>query len=314
MTRVLITGGAGFVGSALTERLLERGDEVVVIDNFATARQDSLPEGYKGLTVQEGSIADGDLVERLYDEHRPEVVVHAAASYKDPTAWAEDARTNVVGTANVVRAAERGGVSRLIYFQTALCYGLHPLEQPITVDHPLRPEASSYAVSKTAGEYYVRLSSLNWISFRLANVYGARHLSGPLPAFYQRLAEGRPVFVVDTRRDFVYLEDLLDVVVKAVDGQGKSGVYHVSTGSDVAIKDLYEATARAMGLDPGDVEVRPRGPDDAPSILLDASKTEQEFDWRAKTPLDEGIAASIEWYKQYGVTESFTHLRLAEKT
>lgn len=314
MTKVLLTGGAGFVGSALVDRLLERGDEAVVIDNFATARRDSLPEGKGSLTVREGSIADRALVDDLYSEFAPDVVVHAAASYKDPSAWTEDALTNVVGTANIVQGAESAGVGRLVYFQTALCYGLNPTEQPITVEHPLHPEASSYAISKTAGEHYIRLSTLNWISLRLANVYGPRHLSGPLPAFYQRLAEGKPVFVVDTRRDFVYVDDLLDVVLKAVDGEGESGIYHVSTGSDVAIKDLYEATARAMGLDPGDAEVKPRGPDDAPSILLDASKTQKEFGWQAKTPLDEGVAVSIEWYKQYGVTESFTHLRLSEKT
>ena len=81
--------------------------------------------------------------------------MHAAASYKDPDDWDEDARTNALGTANIVQAAERAGVSRLVYFQTALCYGLHPQEQPITLGHPLDPKDSSYAISKTAGEWYV---------------------------------------------------------------------------------------------------------------------------------------------------------------
>ena len=139
-------------------------------------------------------------------------------------------RTNAVGTANVVRAAQAAGVSRLVYFQTALCYGLHPQEQPITLSHPLDPKDSSYAISKTAGEWYVRLSGLDWISFRLANVYGPRNLSGPLPTFFQRLTEGKPCFVMDTRRDFVFVEDLVEVAMKAVDGGGESGVYHVSSG------------------------------------------------------------------------------------
>src|SRR5207248_5759161 len=169
--------------------------------------------------------------------------------YKDPDNWAEDSRTNVVGTANVVPASKAAGVRRLIYFQTALCYGLQPLEQPITLDHPLQPQGSSYAISKTAGEWYVRLSGLDWISFRLANVYGPRNLSGPLPTFFQRLSEGKSVFVMDTRRDFVFVDDLADVALKAIGGGGESGVYHVSSGSDVSIKQLFDATVKAMGIE-----------------------------------------------------------------
>ena len=312
MTNVLITGGAGFIGSHLTHRLLERGDRVLVIDNFATARRDSLPP-HDNLTVVEDTIADEGAVERAFAESQPQVVVHAAASYKDPEAWAEDSRTNAVGTANVVQAAQAAGVSRLVYFQTALCYGLHPHEQPITLTHPLDPKDSSYAISKTAGEWYIRLSGLDWISFRLANVYGPRNLSGPLPTFFQRLTEGKPVFVMDTRRDFVFVGDLADVAMKAIDGGGESGVYHVSSGSDVSIKELFDATVKAMGIElDEEVEVRPRNPDDAPSILLDPSKTEQDFAWAAKTPLEVGVVRAVDYYREFGVAETFTHLKQAD--
>src|SRR5689334_10838619 len=314
MTNVLITGGAGFIGSHLTDRLLERGDDVLVIDNVATSRRDTLPT-HDNLTLVEDTIADEGLVERVFSEFGPEIVVHSAASYKDPEAWTEDSRTNAVGTANVVRASQAAGVSRFVYFQTALCYGLHPQEQPITLSHPLDPSASSYAISKTAGEWYVRLSKLDWISFRLANVYGPRNLSGPLPTFYQRLSEGKSVFVMDTRRDFVFVDDLVSVAMKAIDGGGSSGVYHVSSGSDFSIKELFDATIAAMGIELDDeVEVRPRGADDAPSILLDPSKTEQDFDWAARTPLEEGVAKAVEYYRKHGVTETFTHLKSIEPT
>lgn len=309
MTNVLVTGGAGFIASHLTERMLDRGDDVLVIDNFTTARHDSLP-AHDNLTLVEDTIADSQLVERLCREFEPEVVVHAAASYKDPEAWAEDSRTNAVGTANVVRGAQAAGVSRFVYFQTALCYGLHPQEQPITLSHPLDPKDSSYAISKTAGEWYVRLSGLDWVSFRLANVYGPRNLSGPLPTFFQRLSEGKPCFVMDTRRDFVFVDDLVDVAMKAIDGGGESGVYHVSSGSDVSIKELFDATVQAMGIElDGDVEVRPRNPDDAPSILLDPSKTEADFSWAARVPLEEGVAKAVAYYRDFGVAETFTHLK-----
>jgi UDP-glucose 4-epimerase len=312
MTNVLITGGAGFIGSHLTDRLLERGDRVVVVDNFSTARRDSL-RAHDNLTLVADTIADEAAVQRVFAEAEPQVVVHAAASYKDPEAWSEDTRTNAVGTANVVRAAQAASVSRFVYFQTALCYGVHPLEQPITLAHPLDPKDSSYAISKTAGEWYVRLSGLDWTSFRLANVYGPRNLSGPLPTFFQRLSEGKPCFVMDTRRDFVFVDDLVEVAMKAVDGGGESDVYHVSSGSDVSIKELFDATVKAMGIELEDeVEVRPRNEDDAPSILLDPSKTEGDFEWAARTPLEQGVAKAVDYYREHGVAETFTHLKLAD--
>ncbi len=307
--RVLITGGAGFIGSHLADRLLELDEQVLVIDNYATGRRDNLSP-HPRLTVLEGTIADRGLVDRTFDEFRPDSVVHAAASYKDPENWMEDSATNVVGTANVVKAARRLAVARLIYFQTSLCYGLNPLEQPITLNHPLFPNSSSYAISKTAGEYYVRLSGLNWISFRLANAYGPRNLSGPLPTFFHRLTTGKPCFVMDTRRDFIFIDDLVEVVLLALHGQGEGGVYHVSSGSDFAIKNLFDATVHALGLElDKDVEVRPRNPDDVYSILLDPSKTNRDFGWHVKTPLEAGVREAVEWYRKFGVTQTYTHLK-----
>jgi UDP-glucose 4-epimerase len=310
MTKVLITGGAGFIGSHLTERLLGEGDEVVVVDNFSTARRDSL-QPHERLTVVEGTIADPELVESAF-ACGPEVVLHAAASYKDPQAWAEDARTNVVGSANVVQAAERAGVSRVVYLQTALCYGIKPLEQPITLNHPLRPVDSSYAISKTAGEHYVQLGSVPSVSFRLANVYGPRNLSGPLPTFFHRLTNDKPCFVMDTRRDFVFVDDLVDLLVRALRGRGEPGAYHASSGSDFSIQELYDATIAALGLPAHEVEVRERGEDDAFSILLDPALTIETFGWTTSTPLVDGVARAIAWYREYGVEQTFTHLQMPE--
>ena len=307
--RVLITGGAGFIGSHLTDRLLARGDEVFVIDNYATGRRDNLAF-HPRLAIEEGSIAERELLDDVFDRFQPEVVVHAAASYKDPDNWVEDAETNVRGSALVAKAAARVGVKRLIYFQTALCYGLKPLEQPITLNHPLIPYGSSYAISKTAGEGYVALSGVEFLSFRLANAYGPRNLSGPLPTFYQRLSTGKKCFAMKTRRDFVYVDDLIDVVERAVHGLGTGGFYHISSGKDYSIKELFDATTAAMGITVGaPVEERERNPDDVFSILLDPSRTQREFAWNVKTPLVEGVQAAISYYRAYGIEETFTHLR-----
>jgi UDP-glucose 4-epimerase len=260
--------------------------------------------------VVEGSIADPAALGESFRLARPDYVVHAAASYKDPHNWEEDTRTNAEGTAAVVHASEAAGVKRLIYFQTALCYGLHPVEQPITLSHPLHPEGSSYAISKTAGEYYIALSGLDFISFRLANAYGPRNLSGPLPTFFHRLTAGKACFVMDTRRDFIYVDDLIDVVVRALDGAGQRGYYHVSSGRDYAIKELYDQTVAALQLkDLPPVDVRPRNPDDVFSILLDPSRTNQDFAWRTSTSLATGVQRATDYYREFGIQETYTHLK-----
>lgn len=179
--KVFVTGGSGFIGSSLVDRVLGRGDRALVLDNYTTGRRDNL-EIQDGVEIVEGDIADGELVSALCGDFKPDLVVHAAASYKDPDDWAGDARTNVLGTANVAKAAMACGADRIIYFQTALCYGLKPQEQPITLDHPILPDGSSYSISKTAAEQYIRLSGVDYVTFRLANAYGPRNLSGPLPA------------------------------------------------------------------------------------------------------------------------------------
>ena len=309
--KVLITGGSGFVGSHLADRLLGRGDQVVVIDNFETGRRDNL-RSRDGLEVIEGSIADDSVVRSTIGDLKPDLIVHAAASYKDPDNWEADLATNALGTALVARAAKEAGTARLIYFQTALCYGTNPTEQPVTLGHHLDPD-SSYAISKTAGELYLRLSGIDWVSFRLANAYGPRNISGPLPTFFSRLSDGKPCFVMDTRRDFVFIDDMIDAVMMAVDGKGH-GTYHLSSGGDVSIKELFDATVAAMGIKLDEpVEVRPRGDDDAFTILLDPSRTRADFDgWTPDTPLAAGVAAAIAYYREFGIEQTYTHLHLPE--
>jgi len=285
----------------------------MVIDNYATGRRDNLVPNAK-LEVVEGTIEGTELVEKLVAGFKPDVVVHAAASYKDPDDWEEDSRTNVSGTVNVVKSSMRAEVKRLIYFQTALGYGLVPEEQPITLAHPIKLEGSSYAISKTAGEAYIMLSGLNYISFRLANAYGPRNLSGPLPTFFHRLTTGKKCFCMDTRRDFIYVDDLVDAVIKSIDGEGRAGPYHISSGSDYSIKELFDATIKALDITLDEpVEVKERNPDDVYTILLDPSDTEKDFAWKVSTPLETGVKAAIDWYKQYGITQTYTHLKSSDE-
>jgi len=309
---ILITGAAGQVGSHVAELLLARGDAVLGLDDFTTGRPEHLPPETPSYAFRKGSIADAEFVNRTFAEFRPDVVVHTAASYKDPDDWYSDALTNIVGSVNVIKASKAVSVKRFIYFQTALCYGVKPVEQPITLSHPKNPGNSSYAISKTAAEDYLELSGLDFVTFRLANVIGPRNVSGPLPIFFSRLRDAKRCFVTEARRDFVYVGDLARTVVRAADGMGE-GTYHFSSGKDIAIRELYDSVVNAMKLnDYPEPEVRPLGPDDAASILLDPSRTFADFGEVKFTPLADFVPQAIEYYRTFGVLGEYTHLKLKE--
>ena len=308
--RVFISGGCGQVGSHVAELCLERGDEVLAVDNFATGRREHLPGTHPRLRFVEGTIADRGLMDGLFSEFRPDAVVHTAASYKDPGDFYNDTLTNCVGGANLVRASLDHKVGRFIYFQTALCYGTKPLHNPITLKHPKFPANSSYAISKTAAEDYLEISGLNHVSLRLANVIGPRNVSGPLPIFYRRLQEGKRCFVTRSRRDFVFVKDLAQIVLRALEGTGR-GAYHFSSGTDVPILDLYNHVVAAMGIQPyPEPEVKDLGPDDAPSILLDPSRTFSDFGKIEFTPLAETVRQAVRYFQKFGVFGGFTHLKV----
>lgn len=307
--KIFVTGGCGQIGSHIIEMLLERGDQVLTIDNLATGRREHLND-HPNLKLVIDTISDKVLVDRLVGEFKPDVIIHTAASYKDPDDWYNDTLTNCVGGSNVISAAKANGVGRFIYFQTALCYGVKPVQQPIQLDHPKFPANSSYAITKTANEDFLEISGLDFVTFRLANVVGPRNVAGPLPIFFQRLKDGKRCFVTKARRDFVFVKDLARVVVNACDGQG-TGAYHFSSGTDISILELYDAVVNAMGIQPyPEPEIRDLGADDAESILLDPSRTFADFGDIEFTPVQETVTAAIEYFKEHGTLGEYTHLRI----
>lgn len=304
--RILITGGAGCLGSNLVEHWIPAGHEILVIDNFATGKREVLP-AVAGLTVVDGSVVDADLVDRLFAEFKPKVVVHSAAAYKDPSDWQSDAATNVQGSINVAKSAERHGVSRLINFQTALCYG-RPESVPIPVTAPLAP-FSSYGISKVAGEQFLTMSNVPVISLRLANVTGPRLAIGPIPTFYKRLKAGQKCFCSDTIRDFLDMEDFVTLMDRLIVEDVPAGVYNVSTGTGHTIKEIFDLVAQHVGATlTEEVPVVPPGNDDVPAVVLDPAETAQRLGWKAKYGFEETIRRQLAWYDAHGVTDIFSHL------
>ena len=303
--RILITGGAGCLGSNLIERYLPSGHDIMVIDNFATGKREVLPP-MPGLEVIEGTIADEAFVKSCFANFRPTHVIHSAAAYKDPSDWKEDTDTNVLGTIHVAKAALESSVHRLLNFQTALCYG-RPQRLPIPVTQATAP-FTSYGISKTAGESYLLQSGLPVVSLRLANICGPRLAIGPIPTFYKRLKAGQGCFCSDTIRDFLDMEDFFSVVDMALDDGAPTGVYNVSTGEGRSIKDVYDEVANYLGIAAPEVPIVPPGADDVPAVVLDPSETEKTFGWRAVYDFSETIRRQLEWYDRYGVTDIFSHL------
>lgn len=304
--RLLVTGGAGSLGSSLVENIGNRYESILVVDNFATGKPEALlPRD--NMTVINGTIEDAALVDRLFGEFLPTHVVHSAASYKDPNDWVADASVNMIGTINVVRASERTGVRRFVNFQTALCFG-RPSSVPIPADHPTRP-FTSYGVSKTAGEAVVQASGLDWVSLRIANVTGPRLAIGPIPAFYKRLKADKPCSVSTTVRDFLDMSDFLSLLDLVLTSEGR-GTYNVSTGEGHTIQEVFEVVARHLGMTGvKPAAVNPPGEDDVATVVLDPSETKRVFGWTAKVGFEETVLRMLRWYDEYGVTDVYSHLQ-----
>ena len=306
--RVLITGGAGMVGSHVAELLEARGDEVIIVDNFATGRSEHLLN-LKTQYKFEDSIANEALYDQLSTQFSNiDVIVHTAASFANGNDWSDHINTNVLGTSFITRLAQKFNC-RLIYFQTALCYGDNPTIQPVPLEYPRQPMASSYAISKTAGEFYIEQSSVDFVTFRLANIVGPRNLSGPLPIFYKRISAGEKCVIANAKRDFIDVRNLATVVLQAIDGRG-NGAYHFSSGKDVQIIDLYKKVVSAMRLDfEPEYDFQENAAGGPPSILLDPTRTYLDFEMPTLNSIEETVSGAISYYEKFGVTREVTHLK-----
>lgn len=303
--KVLITGGAGFIGSHLADCLVGSGEQVQVIDNLVTGNVRNLAS--PGIILHKVDIKDRgpvrDLVEGM------DAVVHCAAAYKDPFDYVGATLTNTKGTSNIVEACEDFGIKKLIYLQTSLCYG--QVGGLIPVGRYFNP-SGPYAITKTIAEMLITTSNLDYTVFRLANIYGPRNLSGAVPTFYRNITGGEVSRVSDTRRTMIYVDDLLYLLKKTIyTSTGSRKIYHVGSREDVSIPELYTNMCRLLGR-PERMKLLKRGADDVYSLLLESSITEKDFNWRPIVSLENGLKRAIEWYDEFGVGETYTHLRSRE--
>ena len=307
--RALVTGGAGFIGSNLTDALLARGDEAIIVDNLSTGRRENIEQALaNGATLVDADIRDRAAIEEIVGRERPEVIFHLAAqidvrkSIADP---AFDASINVGGTANVLEAARSAGVRRVVFSSTGgAIYGEGDgQELPLGEDAPLAPEAP-YGQSKFAGEGYLslyeRLYGLSSVPLRLGNVYGPRQdplgEAGVVAIFCGRLREGKqPTVFGDGKqtRDYIYVGDVVSAMLAAAEAE-TSGPINIGTGIETDVLELVSALAELGGGGDFEPEFAPPRTGEVQRISIDPARAERELGWRAEMDLSEGLRVTLD--------------------
>jgi UDP-glucose 4-epimerase len=303
--KAVVTGGAGFIGSNLVDALLERGDEVVIVDDLSTGKRENIEQALAaGARLVEADIRDGQALIELFAEVQPEAVFHLAAQIdvrKSVADTALDAMINVIGTINVLEAAKRAGTRRVVNSSTGgAIYGEGKII-PAPEDHPAEPEAP-YGQSKFAAEGYLelyrRLHGLSTVSLRYGNVYGPRQdplgEAGVIAIFCGKLIAGeKPTVFGDglQTRDYVYVGDVVAANLAAAESDG-SGAFNIGTGRESSVIDVVEALAQISGSE-FQAELAPERLGEVRHIAIDYTRAREELGWEPKVDLREGLERTL---------------------
>jgi UDP-glucose 4-epimerase len=311
--RAMVTGGAGFIGSTLVDRLMAEGHEVDVIDDMSTGSLGNLAaaraESGHQLKVHSIDIRDASVSE-LIEHRRPEVLFHLAAqidvrrSVADPVF---DAMVNVIGSLNVLEGARRAGTRKVVFASSGgTIYGdPKPEDLPVRESHPQQPISPYGITKKVVGDYlhaYRELHDLEYTALALANVYGPRQdphgEAGVVAIFAGRLLAGEPCTIFGDgaqTRDYVYVDDVVDAFVRAAD-RGSGLIINIGTGVETSVNQLYGTMAKVAGVDQPAV-LAPARPGELPRNSLDNGRAELHLGWRPWTDLPGGTEAVLEFFR-----------------
>lgn len=303
--KVLVTGGAGFIGSHLVDRLIQEGHEVIIVDNLATGKRRNINRAarfYK-LDIQSWRL------ERVFRNERPNIVMHLAAqmdvrkSVEDPMF---DAQVNILGTLNVLQQAVRHGVRKVVFSSSGGAIYGEQETYPAPESHLTQP-LSPYGLSKLCGEqylsYFQRVSGLQVVSLRYANVYGPRQdpegEAGVVAIFIQKLLNNEQAVINGNgrqSRDFVFVEDVVDANLGMM-GQETKGTYNVGTGTETSVNDLFRMLIQLTGSTCKEVHGPAKKGEQARSVI-DNTKLRQELSWEPKTDLNEGLRKTVDYFRE----------------
>ncbi len=301
--KVLVTGGAGFIGSHVCERLLEDGHSVTCLDNFDDYYSPDVKRGNVAdldVEVVDSDLRDAVVVKATVDDAAPDYIIHEAAqagvraSVKDPVKTAD---VNVGGTVNLLEAAKNSGAKKIVFASSSSVYG--KIEYlPFDEKHPLKP-ISPYGVSKAAVEDYFRvyreLYGMEYVGLRYFTVYGPRIRPDLAMAKFTRAAAADKTLEVygdgSKSRDFTYVSDAVDATVKAL--EKGNGIYNIGGGSRLTVKELAEKIISEVGS--GRIEYVEDQRGDVQHTESDTSKARKELGWKPRTGFDEGLKETVDW-------------------
>ena len=304
-TTAVVTGGAGFIGSHVVDRLVEDGYRVTVIDDLSSGTRENLPSGIDLVVADVTSDAAADAIRNA----APELVVHTAAQISVSVSAREplmDARINVLGTVNVLEAARASGTKKFVFFSSGgTVYG-QPKDLPVSESQPTGPE-NPYGTSKLAGEEYLamyrRAFGFESTVLRLANVYGPRQdphgEAGVVAIFALAMLAGKPITIFgdgNDERDYVYVSDVVDAVIAAA-APGGPHRCNIGSGAGTNVNELCTRLSKLTGyaLEP---QYGPPRPGDIHAISLDATLARTELGWTPKVDLETGLTRTVEFFRK----------------
>ncbi|MCA9451159.1 MAG: NAD-dependent epimerase/dehydratase family protein [Nitrospiraceae bacterium] len=306
-TKILVTGGAGFIGSHLVDRLIQEGNEVIVVDNLSTGKRKNInkkAQFYK-MDIQSKRI------ERVFRNERPLIVVHLAAqmsvrhSTDDP---GFDAQVNILGTINVLEHAVRQGVRKVTFASSGgVVYGEQEIF-PASESHRTEP-LSPYGISKLAGEkylaYYANATGLRYVALRFANVYGPRQDSegeaGVVAIFSKQMLDGGQPIVNGTgkqTRDFIYVDDAVEAILVTL-GEDVQGIFNVGTGQETTINECYGIIKSLTKCQCKELYGAAKKGEQFRSVL-DVTKLREVFGWDPQVTLQEGLTRTVDFFRGAG--------------
>ncbi len=312
--RVIVTGGAGFIGSNVVDRLLDDGARVTVVDNFDDFYPRAVKEANLAQAVSnprcrlvEMDIRDAAGVARLVAECRPEVIVHLAAragvrpSIEDPALYAD---VNVLGTTHWLAAASRlEPRPRFVYASSSSVYGERtdaPFRETDRVDHPASPYAATKKACELLASTFHHLHGLPVTGLRFFTAYGPRNRPDLAIAKFTRLIDsGQPVPLFGdgtTRRDYTYVADIVDGVVRAIEQCAGAHIYNLGNSHPVKLLEMIEAIAKALGKAPK-IERLPEQPGDVRQTYADIQSASAELGYQPRTSFADGLASYVAWYR-----------------
>lgn len=306
--KILVTGGAGFIGSLLVDKLVDNNHKVIVVDNLSTGKEENLNKKAKFYLMD---IAYNKVLNEIFKNEKPELVFHLAAqtmlrkSLEDPL---YDAKTNILGTISVLEACRKNNVKKIIYTSTGGARVGEPEYLPVDEKHPLNP-CSPYGISKHSAEHYVemyaKLYGLDYLIFCFGNVYGPRddpNTKRLIPLFIDLILKNETPKIFgdgEQTRDFIYDLDLVDFMVKCINkiGKTKHKLFHLANGKQIAVNEIFSLLKEVSGFEK-EAEHVPTIAGEVRDIVLDISLVRNELDWNPKTDIKTGIKETWEWFNE----------------